>query len=163
MLSKILVVLAAAVACTGCSSNTPPPVTRAPGSYTALNLPVLADKWAGGIVQLATKDKKGCGQFVANILPSPIEDDYLVDIEGNRDIFFHIARTAAQTECNKIGLFYATKGNEYIVKFDVQNKQCEFSLLEKTPDGVQHKISTYTAYVSNVDGARVCENKSNLY
>ncbi len=162
MFRKILVLLAS-VAVAACSSNTPPTVVRVPGSYTALNLPVLEDKWEGGIVQLATKDKKGCGQFAANILPSPIDDDYIVDIEANRDIFFHIARTAAQTECNKIGLFYATKGNEYIVKFEVKNKQCEFSLLEKTPDGAQHKISTYPAYVSNVDGIKVCENKNNLY
>jgi hypothetical protein len=60
-------------------------------------------------------------------------------------------------------MFYATKGYEYTVKFEIRNKQCEFSLLEKAPNGVQHKTSTYAPYVSNVDGVKVCENKDKFY
>jgi len=164
MYNKLLILLIAAASIAGCSSNAPPPpVVRKPGTYTALMLPVLADKWTNGVVQLVTKDKSGCGRFAANVLPNPVDDDYIVDIEGDRDIFFRIARTDGQTECTKVGMFYATKGNEYMVKFDIKNKQCEFSLTEKTPKGVQQKISTYPPYVSNVDGIKVCENKDKLY
>lgn len=165
MLRKILVLLATAVAIAGCSSSTPPPppaVGRTPGSTTLL-LPALADKWASGTVQLATKDARGCGRFSANVLPTPIDDDYILEIDGNHDIFFHIARADAQNECSKYGIFYATKDNEYAVKVDIQDRQCKFTLTEKAPGGVANNITTYPAFVSNVDANKVCENKDKLY
>ena len=164
MFNMIFILLAATIAISGCSSNTAPiPVERVPGTYTAINLPALSDQWGNGVLQLAPKNKNGCGQFLANILPSPVDDDYFVEIEGNRDTFFHVSRTGAQSECNLFGMFYATKGNEYIIKFEIKNKQCEFSLLEKTPRGSQSRISTYPSYVSAVDGIKVCESKEKLY
>lgn len=164
MFNKILILFVTAMTIAACSSQTPPPAAESkPASYTSLYLPVLADQWAGGIVQLATKEKNGCGQFAANILPDPVDDDYIVEIAGNRDIFFHIARADAQTQCNRVGMFYAVKGNEYLIKFEIKNNRCEFSMLEKTPGGEQRIINTYPAHVSNVDGIKVCANKDNLY
>lgn len=162
MFSKIYILLATVITIAGCSNPTPP-VVRPPGSYTAINLPALSEKWMGGIVQLVPKNKNGCAQFSSNILPATIEDDYTVDIEGNRDIFFHISRADTQTQCNIYGMFYSTKGNEYTVKFEIKNKQCDFAITEKKPNGTQNKLSTYPAYVSIVDGIKVCENKDKLY
>jgi len=162
MYNKILI-LFTVTTLAGCASTPPKAVVRVPGTYTALVLPVVTDKWAGGVVQLASKDKYGCGRFSANAFPNPAVEDFSVDIEGNRDIFFRIARTDAFAECSKVGMFYATKGNTYTARFEIKNNQCEFSLSEKTPGGAQNKISTYAPYVSNVDGIKVCENKEKLY
>lgn len=164
MFRNALLILAAASAIVGCATPTVlPPEVRVPASSAAIFLPVVEDQWIGGLVQLAVKNKNGCGQFAGNILPDPIDDDYLVEIEANRDIFFNITRTDGKTECSKVGLFYASMGNEYIVKFTQTNKQCEFSLIEKTPSGAQKKIITYPSHVSMVDALKVCENKSKLY
>ena len=164
MLGKLLTHLTAILFIAGCASNTPPPpATRIPGTYTAVNLPVLAERWVDGVVQLASKEKNGCSKFPKNILPYPIEDDYTVDIEGNRDIFFHLSRADGEVDCNKYGMFYATKGNEYTFTFQVKNTQCVFTLTEKLPSGMQKKIPSYPAHVSSVDGVKVCENKDKLY
>lgn len=161
MTNKFPILLLATLFIAGCSS-TPEPKKRTPGS-AALSLPALSDKWTKGIVQLATKDARGCGRFAANVLPNPVKDDYIFEIDGNKDIFFHIARSEAQGECNMYGMFYANKDSDYIVKFEIKNQKCEFLLTEKSPKGIQFKTSTYTPYVSNVDGTKVCEDKSRLY
>lgn len=164
MLNKIIILLAAMLSIAGCSSDAPPPAAeRVPGATTALFLPVMADNWVGGVVQVATKNKDRCGQFGANILPDPVDDDYIVEIAGNNDIFFHVFRLDAQTVCDKYGMFYATQGNEYLIKFLIKNNQCEFALLEKSPNGGQKEINTYPAHASKVDGIKVCEKKENLY
>ena len=162
---KNLILLTTIVNIAACASNNTPtaPEERRPGSYTAVFLPVMADKWNGGIVQLAVKDKNGCGHLENNILPNLIDDDYIVDIEGDRDIFFHISQSNAQTACTKNGMFFAIRGNTYTFKFEIKNNQCEFSLLEKSPNGVQNTINSYPSHVSKVDGVRVCENKYKLY
>jgi hypothetical protein len=162
MFNKILFLLAAAVVMAGCSS-TPPPVVRKPGSYTAITFPVVSDLWVDGNVQLATKNKNGCGEFSKNILPATPDKDFTLDIEGNRDIFFHISRADAQVECNKIATFYVTKGSVYTLNLETKNRQCEISLIEKTPGGAQNKTKTYPAHASMVDGIKVCENKDRLY
>jgi hypothetical protein len=128
-----------------------------------MNIPALSEQWISGSVQLAPKNKNGCGLFPGNILPDTIEDDYLVDIEANRDIFFKLSRITTQSECHYSGFFYASKGHEYSVKFEMKGKQCEFSLTEKTPTGILKKINTYPSYLSIVDGKKVCENKDRLY
>lgn len=162
MFNKILFLLAATVAMAGCSSPTAP-VVREAGSFTSITIPVFSDQWVAGKVQVATKNKNGCGAFSNNILPAVYDKDFTSDIEGNRDIFFHISRTDAQIECNKVGMFYATKGNEYSLNLVTKNKQCEISLIEKTPGGTKYKMQTYPAHVSMVDGIKVCENKDRLY
>ena len=162
MFRNILILLAAAIAMAGCSS-TKAPVVRKLGSFTSITFPVVSDLWADGNVQLAAKNKNGCGEFSKNILPATSDKDLTLDIEGNRDIFFHISRADAQVECNKIGIFYVTKGNVYTLNLETKNKQCEISLIEKTPGGAKNKISTYPAHASMVDGIKVCENKDILY
>lgn len=162
MFYKILILLAATIVMAGCSS-TKTPVVRKPGSFTSITIPVFSDQWVNGNVQLATKNKNGCGAFSNNILPATSDKDFTSDIEGNQDIFFHISRSDAQIECNKIGMFYATKGNEYSLNLVTKNKQCEISLIEKTPGGTKNKIQTYPAHASMVDGIKVCENKDRLY
>jgi hypothetical protein len=164
MQASLPLLYAVIITLTGCASDLPPETPeRAPGTFTAINIPALTEQWISGNVQLATKNKNGCGVFPGNILPATIDDDYLVDIEANRDIFFKISRTTTQSECQYSGFFYASKGNEYSVKFEMKGKQCEFSLTEKTPSGLSKKISTYPAYLSNIDGKKVCENKDRLY
>ena len=163
MLNKSLIILAATITLVGCSSTKAPPVVLKPGSYTALTIPVFTDLWANGVAQFATKNKNGCGEFSGNVLPASPDQDFNLDIEGDRDIFFHISRADAQVACNKYGIFYATKGNEYILNLDTKNQQCEISLIEKTPKGTQSKINTYPAHESKVDGIKVCQNKDRLY
>lgn len=164
MFNRTLYLLAAAIVLTGCSSTkTPAAVERKAGSFTSITIPVFSDQWVGGNVQLATKDKNGCGAFSNNILPATSDKDLTSDIEGNRDIFFHISRADGQLECNEVGMFYAASGNEYTLNIVTKNKQCEISLIEKTPGGIQNKIQTYPAYASIVDGIKVCTNKDRLY
>jgi hypothetical protein len=162
MSNKVFTVLLAAIVVAGCSSA-PPPVVRKPGSFTSITFPVMTDLWADGKVQLATKNKNGCGELSDNIIPATFESDLAFEIEGNRDFFFRVARTDAQGVCDKVGIFYAAKGNEYTFNLSTKNNQCEISLTEKTPNGIQKAIKSYPAHVSAVDGKKVCENKDRLY
>jgi hypothetical protein len=161
MFNKILLLLASAIVMAGCSSTSAP--VRKPGSFTAITFPVVSDLWLDGKAQLTTRDNKGCGEFANNLLPPTPSKDVSVDIEGNRDIFFHVSRADAQIECNKVGTFYATKGNEYLLNLETKNRQCEISLIEITPKGAKNKIKTYPAFASQVNGIKVCENKDRLY
>jgi len=160
MINKFLI--AATVAVAGCSTPDAP-VVRVPGTFTSLSVPIISDQWLAGKIQLAIKNKKGCGEFSNDLLPPTSENDFTMDIEGNQDFFFHIARFDAQIECNKTGIFYAGRGNQYVLNLDLKNKQCEISLIEKKPDGNTYKIKTYPAHASVVDGIKVCENKNKLY
>jgi len=167
MFSRILLVVAVTVVmlgCTGMGSS----VERKPGTFTSVTFPVISDLWVDGTVQLATKNKNGCGNFSKNMLPHNEESDLNVDLEnvdleGSQDIFFHISRADAQVECNKFGIFYANKGNEYFLNLETKNKQCEISLTEKTPNGKQARIKTFPVHVSMVDGIKVCQSKDKLY
>jgi len=86
------------------------------------------------------KKQTGLRCIFENVLPATYDKDLSIDIEGNRDIFFHIARADAHIACDKVGMFYATKGNEYSLNLVTKNKQCEISLIEKTPSGIKNKI-----------------------
>lgn len=163
MFSKLFTLLAVTLALFGCSSTPETPVQRQPGAFTSLTFPVVSDQWENGKVQLATNDKRGCGKFSNNILPTIFEKDFTLDIVGDQDTFFHISRSERNLECNEVGLFYATRGNEYTLSLNIKNQQCEISLTEKTPDGALNKINTYPAYASRVDGIKVCRNKDLLY
>ena len=162
MINKLLFLFAATIILAGCSS-TVAPVARKPGTFTAITFPVFSELWVDGVVQVGIKDKKGCGVFSDNYLLTVHDTDFSVDIDGNQDIFFHLSRADAQIECNKIGTFYATKGNTYTLNLETKNRQCEISLLETKPSGIQNKIKTYPSYVSIVDTNKVCENKDKLY
>jgi len=162
MFNKTLYLLTATIVMAGCSSPATPVVRKA-GSFTSITIPVFSDQWADGKVQLATKTKRDCGAFAKNILPATFDKDFTSDIEGDRDMFFHISRADGQLVCNEVGIFYAKAGNEYTLNLVTKNKQCEISLMEKTPGGTQNKIQTYPAYASIVDGIKVCTNKDRLY
>lgn len=162
MLRQTITLLAATVLVAGCSS-TGSSVARKPGTFTAINVPVHSDLWLDSVVQVATKKHRGCGELSKNLLPATADKDFSTDIEGDQDIFFHVSRADAQVECNKYGMFYATKGNEYTLKLETNNRQCQVSLVEKSPKGTQQKINTYPAHVSQANGVKVCANKSDLY
>jgi hypothetical protein len=162
MFNKTLISLAAALAMAACSTPEPPIVQR-PASLTTITIPVFPAQWVDVNLRLATKAKRGCGAFAGNVLPAVYDRDFTLEIEGNRDIFFHISRTEPKFECNKVGMFYATRGNEYTLNLVTKDNQCEISLIEKTPDGASKSINTYPAHASMVDGIKVCENKDNLY
>jgi hypothetical protein len=164
MFNKTLYLLTATIVMAGCSSsNTSAPVVRKAGSFTSITIPVFSDQWVDGKVQLATKTKRDCGAFAKNILPATYDKDFTSDIEGDRDMFFHFSRADGQLVCDEVGIFYAKAGNEYTLNLVTKNKQCEISLIEKTPAGNQNKIQTYQAYLSIVDGIKVCTNKDRLY
>jgi hypothetical protein len=164
MFSKLFTLLAVTLALLGCSSTQEAPVVqRTSGSFTSLTFPVVSDQWENGKVQLATNNKRGCGEFSNNILPAIFENDFTLDIEGGQDIFFHISRSEQNLECKEVGFFYATQGNAYTLSLNIKNQQCVISLTEKTPDGALNKINTYPAYASRVDGIKVCRNKDLLY
>lgn len=163
MLHKIHLLGIIAVVVAACSTPAPPVVVREPGTFTAITFPIISDQWDAGKVRLAVKDKKGCGVLGADVLPETATADFSGDIDGNLDIFFDISRTDGKRTCDKVGTFYATKGNEYILNLVTSNNQCEISLTEKTPKGVERKIKTYPSYVSAANGNKVCENKDKLY
>ena len=60
-------------------------------------------------------------------------------------------------------MFYATKGKEYLLNVNLKEQSCKISLIEKSANGEQREMNTYPAYVSQVDGVAVCENKDKLY
>lgn len=163
MFRKLFTLLSVTLTLLGCSSTQEAPVQRKSGSFTSLTFPLVSDQWESGKVQLATSNKKGCGKFSNNILPDVFEKDFTLDIDGGQDIFFHISRTELNLECNEVGLFYATRGNEYTLSLNIKNQQCVLSLTEKKPGGAVNKINTYPAYASRVDGIKVCINNDQLY
>lgn len=149
---------------TGCATPPPPTeVVRDPGTFTAITFPIISDQWDAGKVRLAVKGKHGCGVLAGDILPATATSDFSGDIDGNQDIFFDMTRTDGTRTCNKVGTFYATKGNVYTLNLVTRNNQCEISLTEKTPKGAERKIKTYPSYVSAANGSKICENKDKLY
>jgi len=163
MQNKIFILPLFILALAGCTTSAPPAVVREAGTFTAITFPIISDQWDAGKVRLAVKDKKGCGVLGADVLPETATADFTGDIDGNQDIFFDITRTDGKRTCNRVGTFYATKGNEYSLNVVTSNNQCEVSLSEKTPKGVERKIKTYPSYVSPVNNTKVCENKDKLY
>ena len=162
MFNKILILAAAAIAIGGCSSTDIPVEVTSESSIT-ITFPVFSNQWENGNVQLATRNKNGCGEFSNNILPAAADKDVTLDMEGGRDIFFHVSREDEKFKCDELGLFYATKGSEYTLSLDIKDQQCLISLIEKTPGGAQNKIKIYNAYASKVDGTKVCISKDKLY
>lgn len=162
MFNKILVLFAAAIAMVGCANTNAPVELRKPGS-TTLTIPVFSDQWMTWNVQLATKNKNGCAEFPQNILPAIFDKDFTLDIEGGRDIFFHVTREDERFKCDELGLFYAAQGNDYTLNLEIKNQQCIISMSEKTPNSTQNKIKIYPAYASVVDGIKVCTSKDRLY
>lgn len=163
MVRNLISFLAITILVGGCSSPSPLPVTRAPGSYTELTVTAFTELWLDGVVQLATKDKRGCGEFSKNLLTPPITKDFTSDIEGNSDIFFHLSRSDTRSNCDKVGVFYAVKGNTYTLKLESENNQCDLTLIERNPRGIQKSINTYPAHKSIANGTTVCLNKDKLY
>jgi hypothetical protein len=163
MLRNLVSFLALTIIVSGCSSPAPESVTREPGSYTELTVTAFSDLWLDGVVQLAPKDKRGCGEFSKNLLTPPLSKDFNTDVDGNRDVFFHINRSDSRTSCDRVGIFYAIKGNSYTLKLVPNNNQCEISLIEQNPNGIQKTINTYPAHKSIVNGKTVCLNKDKLY
>lgn len=163
MFSKTLFLLTAAFVMAGCVSNDTSDAALRDSALASITIPVFSDQWAGGSLQLATKTTQGCGEFSANILPPTSDRDVTSNIEGDRDIFFHISRTDGELGCDEVKMFYATAGNQYTLNLAIINKQCEITLMEKAPDGTQNKIKTFESFASKVDGVKVCENRDNLY
>ena len=160
---KIHVLALITLLISGCSAPLPPAVVREPGTFTTITFPSISEQWEAGKVRLATKNKNNCGIFAGDILPETTNSDFSGDVDGNQDIFFDMTRIDAKRTCNRIGTFYATKGNEYTLNLVTSNNQCEVSLLEKTPKGIERKIKTYPSYVSAANSNKVCENKDKLY
>ena len=153
------------LAMAGCTTTPPQPpvVVREAGTFTEITFPIISDQWDAGSVRLAVKDKRGCGVLTGDVLPETATTDFTGEVDGNQDIFFDISRTDGKITCNRVGTFYATKGNGYILNLVTSNNQCEVSLTETTPKGVERKIKTYPSYVSAVNAGKVCDNKDKLY
>lgn len=138
------------------------PTGPAPGSVAMITLPVSSAKWQSGIVQLAISSKHGCGEFSKNVLPDTYDKDVTLPIEGDRDIFFHILRSEVQNDCNIFGMFYGSKGKEYILNVEKNGDLCEISLIEKSPVGKGRQINTYPSHASKINGVKVCTSKEKL-
>lgn len=151
------------VALVACASTPVKPTSVTTVVGTSITFPLVTDNWEEGTAQLATKDAKGCGVLSKDIFPASGDSDFSVEIEGNRDIFFHLTRSNSTNKCDFVRFFYATQGNEYLLNVDIKNQSCKISLIEKTPNGEQNEMNTYPAYVSEVDSVKVCENKDKLY
>lgn len=162
MFKKILLLAAVIFVIAGCGSNKPRVAPRNP-LVTNLIIPLHTEKWELGLLQLATKNKNGCGEFAQNLLPDATDEDFTMGIEAGRDTFFHIARSDAKNKCDYFGIFYAGKGNDYILNIETKSQACVVTLIEKKLNGSQSNINTYPVHASKVDGVRVCENKDKLY
>ena len=164
MISKKFFFVAVSFVMAGCANTyiepIPPVVIKA---ATSITFPLVTDNWEEGTVQLAIKDKKGCGEFSQDILPPSGNQDFNFGIEGNNDVFFHLTRSDSLNKCEYVGMFYATLGKEYILNIDMKDQTCHISLIELTLNGQQRKMNTYPAHTSQIDGVKVCENKKNLY
>jgi hypothetical protein len=164
MFNNLLVLLTVAVAMAACANTHDGEKSSANvAAANGITFPLLSDNWLEGTVQLAVKNSRGCGKFANDIFPHAVDKDFTVAIESNNDIFFHISRSDTVKQCEFVGMFYATKGNEYYLNVDMKVENCKITLLEKSPKDEKRKINTFPAYLSQVDGVTVCENKSKLY
>ena len=162
MFKNSLVVLIIVLFMAGCASKKPHIEPRNPLA-TILTIPVQSDKWDHGMLRLSKKNSRGCGDFEKNVLPNSFDKDFSMGLDGGEDVIFHIVRSDTEKSCENIGIFYAGKGNDYILNLESKEDACIVSLIEKKQNGMQRKINTYPAHISRVDGVKVCANKDRLY
>lgn len=162
MIKKILMFLSVVLALVGCASSNDKAGRVDYSAAGKLTIPVFTSQWENGYMQIATKDKKGCGVFGKNVLPDVYDKDFSMAVEQNKDIFVHVTRAYGINSCDSAEMFYATKGYEYILNIENVNQNCVVSLYEIAPGAAKRKINTYPAHVSKVDGVKVCQSKDRL-
>ena len=162
MFKKILILLIAAIALGGCASSNDKADRVDYSAAAKLTIPVFTSQWENGYMQIATKDKKGCGVFGKNVLPDVYNKDFSMAVEQNKDVFVHVTRAYGINSCDSVEMFYASKGYEYILNIENVNQNCVVSLYEIAPGTAKRKINTYPAHVSKVDGVKVCQSKDRL-
>lgn len=159
MLKNMFILIAIFFSISGCTKTVVAPTFN---PNTKLIIPVSSDKWELGTLQLAVRNKNGCGEFSKNMLPNVFDKDLVFALEEGKDMFFHIARSDARNQCSYYGIFYAVKGNEYLLNIKAVDQTCDVSLIETSKNGVKNKIKTYPTHASPIDGIKVCENKDRL-
>ena len=162
MIKNKLICLATVTALAGCASTSDQAAHVDYSAVAKLTIPVFTSQWENGNVQIATKNKRGCGEFGNNILPNAYDKDFTLPIESGKDIFIHITRSYGINSCDSVEMFYATKGNEYIFNIENVNQNCVVTLYEIAPGIAKRKINTYPVHVSKTDGVKVCQSKGSL-
>ena len=162
MFKKLLIFVIAASALGGCASSNDKAGRVDYSAAAKLTIPVFTSQWENGYMQIATKDKKGCGEFGKNVLPDIYDKDFSMPVEQGKDIFVHVTRAYGINSCDSVEMFYATRGYEYIFNIENVNQNCVVSLYEIAPGLAKRKISSYPAHVSKVDGVKVCQSKDRL-
>jgi hypothetical protein len=162
MIRNILIFFSAAIILAGCASSKDKADRVDYSTAAKLTIPVFSSQWENGYMQIATKDKKGCGEFGKNVLPDVYDKDFSLPVEQGKDIFVHVTRAYGINSCDSVEMFYATRGNEYIFNIENVNQKCVVSLFEIAPGVAKRKINTYPAHVSKIDGVKVCQSKSQL-
>ena len=162
MFKKLLIFVIAASALGGCASSNDKAGRVDYSAAAKLTIPVFTSQWENGYMQIATKDKKGCGEFGKNVLPDIYDKDFSMPVEQGKDIFVHVTRAYGINSCDSVEMFYATRGYEYIFNIENANQNCVVSLYEIAPGLAKRKITSYPAHVSKVDGLKVCQSKDRL-
>jgi len=162
MIKNLLMFFVAAITLGGCASSNDKADRVDYSAAGKLTIPVFTSQWENGYMQIATKDKRGCGVFGANVLPDVYDKDFSMPVEQNKDVFVHVTRAYGIGSCDSVEMFYANKGNEYIFNIENINQSCVVSLYEVAPGAAKRKINSYPAHVSKVDSAKVCQSKDRL-
>jgi len=159
MISNKVILMATVLVMAGCASSSDKAVKVDYSAAAKLTIPVFTSKWENGFVQVAAKDKKGCGEFGKNVLTGSYDKDISLPLEPEKDVFIHVSRAYGISSCESDEMFYASRGNEYIVNIELAGQTCAVSVFEIAPGVAKRKINTYLAYVSPVNAAKVCQNK----
>lgn len=162
MFKKLLMFFIAVIALGGCASSNDKAARVDYSAVAKLTIPVFSSQWENGHMEIATKDKKGCGVLGKNVLPDVYDKDFSMPVEQGKDIFVHVTRAYGINSCNSVEMFYATKGNEYIFNIENVNQNCIVTLFEIAPGSTKRKINTYPVHVSKTDSTRVCQSKDRL-
>lgn len=150
----------------GCASNKyVPPVD---GPLVNLTVPVIkGDRklfggFSSGGVNIAVKNGDGCGMYASPVGRKQDENELVISIPADKDVFFSAVRNHGNASCHISSLFSPEVGSEYRLYFEEVGNYCVVSLLERKASGVTEKVKLKKSYASSWDGVKVCDAKNKL-
>jgi hypothetical protein len=150
----------------GCASNKYVPPSDGP--LVTLTVPVIKRDWKliGGFsfggVNIAVKNGDGCGMYANPVGRDQEDNEVVVSIPADKDIFVSVIRNHGNASCHISSLFSPEVGSEYRLYFEEVGNYCVVSLLEKKAGGATEKVRLKKSYTSSWDGVKVCDAKDKL-